>query len=211
MRKNNLIGQRFARLTVVSEGGVCRKQNIRWICTCDCGGSATAYAYDLRSGRVQSCGCLSREGSRITHGLARGGARRSRVYSIWAAMLQRCGNPRDRGYPRYGGRGITVCRRWRAFENFYADMGDPPEGMSLDRKNNDKGYSAANCRWATRAQQARNTRATVHVTLGGERMVLADALTLLGKSRGVLAYWMRKLNTDHQGVFDIWLPQKRVL
>jgi hypothetical protein len=73
-------------------------------------------------------------------------------------MLQRCRNPNNRDYRNYGARGIAVCERWLSFENFYADMGDPPPGMSIDRVNNDLGYSAKNCRWATTSEQNRNRR-----------------------------------------------------
>lgn len=211
MRRNDLVGERFSRLTVTTSAGVCKKQNLRWQCVCDCGGTTTAYAYDLRSGRVKSCGCLAREGSNTKHGLARGGANRSKVYSLWASMVQRCQNSRDRNYAQYGGRGIKVCKRWLTFENFYADMGAPEPGMSLDRKNNDRGYSPANCRWATKTQQSRNTRATVRVVLWGATEVLVDALRKLGKNRSSLRYWMQKLDTTHQGVIDIWQAQKKAL
>lgn len=82
----------------------------------------------------------------------------TRTYRIWNAMRTRCNNPKFHAWPRYGGRGITVCRRWDSFANFLADMGNAPEGMSLERKNNDRGYSKANCKWATPLEQGANTR-----------------------------------------------------
>lgn len=211
MRRNNLVGQRFERLVVVGDAGICSKHNVRWECVCDCGGRAVAYAYDLRAGKVKSCGCLAREGANTKHGLARGGKRRSRVYSIWATMVQRCTNPNDRAYANYGARGIKVCRRWMSFENFFADMGEPAPEQSLERANNDKGYSPNNCYWASRAEQARNKRSTVRVCVDGTEMVLTDALRLLGVSLGALHYWMKKLNLTHQEGVELWHRRRKNL
>lgn len=205
MRRNNLIGQRFSRLVVTGEGGLCARQNVRWMCLCDCGSTTVAYAYDLRAGKVKSCGCLSREGTATKHGYARHGNKRNRVYSVWASMIQRCTNPSDRNYQHYGGRGITVCKRWLKFENFLADMGEPPAGMTLERLKDEKGYSASNCKWVSAETQARNKRSNVWVKLRGESMLLKDALQKLQKDRGSLHYWMKKLQTDHQGVIDLWV------
>jgi len=80
---------------------------------------------------------------------------------VWCSMMQRCNNPNNKGYVNYGARGVTVCERWRKFDNFYADMGDPPKGLSLERKNNDNGYSKSNCIWADRSTQNRNRRSVV--------------------------------------------------
>lgn len=101
-----------------------------------------------------------------THGWSR-----KRVYKCWTAMKQRCSNPKCKAFPDYGGRGITVCDDWRKFDKFYEDMGDRPKGMSLDRINNDLGYSKSNCRWTTHRQQMNNTRRTVRIN--GEPISLA--------------------------------------
>jgi hypothetical protein len=126
-------------------------------------------------------------------------------------MVQRCNNSNDRSYARYGGRGISVCTRWLLFENFYADMGEKPKGLSLERRDNDAGYSPDNCYWAPLWQQSRNKRSTVRVVIDGQTVVLVDALNMFGATIGRIHYWMKKLETNHQGVIDVWLRQKKVL
>ncbi len=99
-------------------------------------------------------------------------SRRHPTYRVWAAMIQRCHNPKSSSYKWYGARGITVCEHWRAYENFYADMGDRPAGLSIERLNNDLGYSLSNCKWATIQEQASNQRhpgnPKTHCKLGHE-------------------------------------------
>lgn len=97
--------------------------------------------------------------AKVTHGHYRGGA--SPTYVSWQNMRTRCLNPNDPTYPRYGGVGVTVCKRWGRFENFLADMGERPVGMTLDRRNGGRGYSKSNCRWATTQEQARNRRTSI--------------------------------------------------
>ncbi len=112
---------------------------------------------------------------RHTHGLAG-----SVTYRSWHDMRQRCNNPNDKQYPDYGGRGITVCKRWRIFTNFLADMGEMPSGHSIDRVDNDAGYCKENCRWATRTEQNRNTRRNVTLTYQGKTLCIAGWGELLG-------------------------------
>lgn len=96
------------------------------------------------------------------------------LYDTWAEMLQRCGNPKKQNYARYGGRGITVCERWRSFEAFEADMSPRPLGGTLDRVDNDGDYSPENCRWATMREQSRNKRTNRVLTLDGRSQTVAD-------------------------------------
>lgn len=208
MKRNELTGQSFGRLTVTGAAGVNAKQNVLWRCVCVCGETAVALAYDLRGGKVKSCGCLLREGVNTKHGMARSGKKRSRLYSVWSSMLARCNNPNDRNYANYGGRGIRVCKRWGVFENFLEDMGEPAKGLTLDRKDNGKGYTPSNCRWASASDQSRNTRANVWVKIAGRKLLLTDALALLGKTRQGLHYQMRTHNLTHQQGLDKWLRQK---
>lgn len=185
VRKNDLVGQRFGRLVVTHDAGRNAKQNIMWGCTCDCGGSATAPAYDLRAGKVRSCGCLSREGTHRTHGM-----RRTPLYNVWATMVQRCTNPNDRNWNRYGGRGITLQSDWAKFDAFYRDMGAGyAPGLTLDREDNDGGYNASNCRWVPHAVQAKNTSANVWFTVHGARLVQVDAASVLGVHYVTLSAW----------------------
>lgn len=152
MRLIDLTGQRFTRLTVVERAPNNGKQPA-WLCRCDCGEMTTVQGGNLRDGNVQSCGCLRRP-----HGHSWDRGEPSGAYVSWKAMIQRTTNPKRRGYENYGGRGIRVCERWLTFENFLADMGDRPDGKSLDRIDPDGNYELANCRWATRSEQQRNQR-----------------------------------------------------
>lgn len=98
----------------------------------------------------------------------RHGMRRSKAYGIWTGIRNRCNNPNEPAYQNYGGRGISVCQEWSKFTKFYSDMGDPPPGMTLDRVDNDKGYSLENCQWRSRTEQGRNKRNNVLICLDGE-------------------------------------------
>lgn len=116
------------------------------------------------------------------HGQARRGKNRTSVYRRWVNMRARCSCPNNPGYHNYGGRGITVCKRWDSFENFYADMGNPPKGMSLDRIDNDGNYEPSNCRWADGKTQSRNRRNIIAITFNGKTQTLKEWADELGLS-----------------------------
>lgn len=131
-----------------------------WKCICDCGKEFVARFNNLKL-HTKSCGCLRRENFRRlgllskTHGHSSGG-KRSPTYQTWSSMIDRCTRNKHSHFARYGGRGISVCDRWMKFENFFEDMGERPYGMTLDRIDNDDGYSIHNCRWSTDLTQANN-------------------------------------------------------
>lgn len=162
----DLSGQRFGMLTVLRRGpNKVRGETSEsgWVCRCDCGGENHVAKSDLIRGKVRSCRCIM--GKNHTHGMFG-----TRVYKVWVGMIQRCHNPKDRGWRNWGGRGIVVCERWRhSFENFYSDMGAPAPGLSLDRIDNDGNYEPGNCRWVTAKEQQRNRRGNVFVDLRGEK------------------------------------------
>lgn len=197
----NLIGFRFGRLLVEEEAesaiepsGRARR---RWLCLCQCGTRFTARGTDLRSGRTSSCGCYRNDQvaeALMTHGEAKKG-RRSPEYSTWAAIIQRCEGVGAACFPDYGGRGITVCDRWReSYAAFLSDMGRRPSpANSIDRIDNDGNYEPGNCRWATKGEQARNKRSNRFVRYMGREMTLADAAETAGVPRKLVAQRIDRL------------------
>ncbi len=178
-----MIGERFDRLVVLKELSERRHGKKTYLCICDCGNECSCIGCVLRMNRVKSCGCLPKE---TKHGHARGG-QKSAEYLIWGAMRQRCRNPRNKRFPCYGGRGISVCERWNLFENFISDMRmRPTKSHSIDRIDNDGDYEPNNCRWATPTEQARNTRRSIYVDYCGKRMPLKEACEAIGVKYGTI-------------------------
>lgn len=122
----------------------------------------------------------------------RHGKCRTRVYAVWCNMINRCGNPRAGSFKDYGAKGIRVCDDWLRFENFFRDMGEPPKGMTLDRIDNSLGYCSSNCRWATRAQQARNYSRNVMLTIRGTTACVMDWANASGEKPSKIYYRARK-------------------
>lgn len=155
----NLIGQKFGRLTVVDRAPNDKSLHANWVCKCSCGNTKVVGARHLKSGNTISCGCYAKERSserNTTHGMSN-----TRLFHIWTGMNGRCYCHGHNAYSRYGGRGIGVCDEWRHdFEGFYnwAMSTGYDDSLSIDRINNDKGYEPSNCRWATPKQQANNRR-----------------------------------------------------
>lgn len=169
MPAKDLTGQRFGRWLVKFRDGYVGKC-VAWRVVCACGTEDVVSGASLRSGSSKSCGCFKRDwmselGSRQTRHnhtsiKIHGRKKQSGTYNSWLGMKQRCFNPDHPSYKNYGGRGISICERWASFDNFLADMGKRPPGMSIDRIDNDKDYGPDNCQWSSRAMQTRNRRVT---------------------------------------------------
>ncbi len=177
----DLVGNGYGRLVVISLDRCVTGRGSFWRCLCDCGGERVVRADSLKCGSIRSCGCLHRESARAAgKATAKHGMNKSSTHSTWMQMRRRCNSPNCDKFSYYGGRGIKVCERWDDFKNFLEDMGERPGGMSLDRIDTNGNYEPSNCRWATKEQQANNTRANVFVEIGGEKKTVSQAARLLG-------------------------------
>lgn len=194
----DLTGKVFGRLTVIQRVTASESRNVKatiWECRCQCGTTKSIRAGSLRSGETRSCGCLYIE-SHTRHGHSsrdRRGKVRSREYVVWLGMINRTTNENSAGYSEYGGRGISMCERWRnSFEAFLDDMGPRPSSRhSLDRINVDGNYEPGNCRWATPLAQMRNTRWNRNITWMGKTQCLQAWANELGMSSKLLSERLR--------------------
>lgn len=193
----DLTGKRFGRLTVIERAENANNGHTRWLCQCDCGGKTIVERGDLCTGKVKSCGCLNKEiAVQIGTLGATHGKSNTRLYNIWSRMKARCYNSKDTFYKIYGGRGISVCSEWRNdFQTFcdWAVSHGYCEGLTIDRIDNDKGYSPDNCRWASRTQQVRNRKVTKKYALNGESKTLAEWCEIYQK--GYSKVWARVLRS----------------
>lgn len=155
-----------------------------FLCRCICGTVRKVSIYVLDNGTSRSCGCIN-IGS-TTHGHAK---RQTGTYKTWVGLAHRCHNKKSSIYKHYGARGISVCKRWKDFENFYKDMGDRPAGMSLDRIDNNGNYEPSNCRWADIYTQRNNTRVNKYFIYNGKKLTIAEISRLVGISYDKL--WAR--------------------
>lgn len=189
MRKIDITGQKFGRLTVLKHTHSNSDKKCCWDCVCECGNMTNVSGKSLRNGNTKSCGCLGREiriKSNTTHGYCTGG--KTSEYQIWRSIKERCLNSKNKKYSDYGGRGIIICDRWKdSFQNFIDDMGvRHNKNLSIDRINNNGNYDPTNCKWATWIEQQNNKN--------NNRI-----LEFNGKSQTV-AQWSRELGVPHQRI-----------
>jgi hypothetical protein len=207
INRGSILGNKYGKLTVVRklDGG----KNTTWVCICDCGNEKVVNRSNLSNGHVTNCGCEIYK-KPIKHGMCN-----SVEYHTWGSIISRCTNPKNKAFKNYGGRGIKVCDRWlQSFEHFYSDMGHrPSEDHSIDRfPNNDGNYEPANCRWATKQEQAVGRNTTVWIDYNGQRMYQKELANYFGimdstfcaviKRRGVesaIKYYENKNNKKVNG------------
>lgn len=192
---HDLTGVIFGRLKVLSgpirgkkyvlASGKLGSNQMLWLCICDCGTEKVLARASLVSGIVKSCGCWRK--ARCSKLGFRHGESASRFHSIWSGMFDRCTNPKNKSYHNYGGRGIKVCDRWQKFENFRDDMSPTyRDGLTIERKNNEKGYEPENCEWASRLAQANNTRVNRFIDTPWGSMTISQAARLAGLNASTL-------------------------
>ncbi len=184
----SIIGKRFGYLTVIGLDHI-KHHSTWWKCVCDCGKETVVYRGALTSGDIISCGCYHQEhNSEFSkkHGLSS-----HPLYKIWSGIVQRCTNKNAENYKRYGGRGITICDEWRNnFQSFYdwSLSNGYSKSLTIDRKNNEKGYSPDNCRWSTTMVQSNNTRRNHLFSYNGISHTIAEWSRLLGVNHETLRY-----------------------
>ena len=199
------MGQTFGRLTVIKETSIRKHRHIHWHCRCSCGKETIVNAPNLRSGRQQSCGCLKKECS-TKHGYAKRNNKPIPEYRIWISMKNRCTNKNNQAYKYYGGRGIKVCERYKSFINFLSNLNRRPTiKHTIDRIDNNGHYSCGKCkeclennwpmniRWATRIQQANNTRSNHLLTYNNKTMNRKQWATEYGINYGTFRRRLDKL------------------
>lgn len=194
----DLTGQTFGKLTIISLHGTRRYPSgggrRLWLCRCECGVETKVAGNNLKNGHTTSCG--SKKHQCNYHGITN-----TPIYHVWENMIARCTNPRHPVWKDYGGRGIKVCERWMDFSAFHKDMGESyRHGLTIERKNNNAGYSKENCLWIPKSGQVLNTRKTRRVTVAGVTMVAKQ--------------WSRKTGVNYQTLLhrlNVGWPHERAV
>lgn len=170
-KRLDMLGMKIGRLTVVEFAGI-QNSLVMWKCKCECGNEIIRSGSVLKRHRVNSCGCLQKDST-----VARcwkHGKTRDKTWKCWQNILFRCNNPKCKGFHNYGGRGITVCERWNSFDNFLSDMGDCPEGLTIERKDTNGNYCPENCIWADCITQQNNRRDNFIINFNGQEYTAAE-------------------------------------
>lgn len=192
MNPNTIVGARYGILVIIGFTG--KGKNRRADCVCDCGNNSSPLVGNIQGGKSRSCGC--RKGH-STHRLTN-----HPLMKTWRMMHERCRNSKINGYELYGGRGITVCKRWNSLEAFISDMGTRPDGTTLDRIDVNGNYEPGNCRWSTLSEQAKNKRDSVIIDHDGISETLAGWARIFGYTSGALYNWMHKYKKTHAETVD---------
>lgn len=181
----------FANLTVIGDSGLRTTDGKRLLrCACVCGGEKLAKQSDLNRGFVKSCGCM--RGKHPRHGKTG-----TKIHNAWRNMLQRCYVPSNSSYEHYGARGIKVCDRWMVFENFYADMGDVPDGLTLERADVNGNYELSNCTWADRVEQNSNKQYNIRIAFNGKQYRTVTELAQdIGAVANTLYHRLKKMSPE---------------
>ena len=201
MNKKDISGKRFGKLTAIRLSDSGPRYRTKWICKCDCGNEKTILYGNISRGHTTSCGCIVESSKFRKKHLDS----RSKEYSIWAGIKDRCLNTSEKNYHRYGGRGILICDRWKeSYENFLSDMGRCPSECSIDRIDNNGNYEPGNCRWATRIQQANNKRTNrLIIKPNGGTCTIAD----LHRETGI-KYTTIKMRLNYGWTYDEIISKK---
>lgn len=194
----DLTGKRYGRLVCLKDSGRDKNRKVLWLCKCDCGNKTVVPVGNLISGNTKSCGCLKIDQliARSTkHGLSRVDGKAPRLYQVWKHMRQRCRNPNFKDYKNYGARDIKICPAWNAdYENFHnwALANGYRSDLTIERIDNNLGYSPQNCRWATRKEQSRNARSNRHIWFNGKDKIAAEWAETLGIKYSTLNMRLRR-------------------
>lgn len=200
----DLVGMKFGRLTVIrkaSDGSVSRA---KWLCRCDCGKEKSVLGSNLRHGRTLSCGCFRSEtaiAQQTKHGRSD-----TRLYGIWTNMKTRCYNSKSKAFKDYGARGITICAEWKNdFQAFYdwAMANGYADSLTIDRIENDKGYSPENCRWATAKEQSNNKRSNHQIVCDGEAHTISEWADITGIQYHTIKQRVNKLGWEAEKALSV--------
>lgn len=194
---NDIVGQQFGKLIVLNYSGISGKYKQKYyLCKCECGKEKIIAKPNLIYSRTKSCGCYSQKNLFTSERTKKHGQSRTKTYSIWAGLKRRCSEKATGKTKKlYFDKGIRVCERWQKFENFLDDMGERPQGKTIDRIDGNGHYEPSNCRWATPKEQGNNTSANNLVEYNGKRQTISQWADELGIKANTLTYRLRRAFT----------------